>query len=131
MTMNGNGDQPLKDYEVGYGRPPVEHRFKKGQKPPARKRRRKDATSPQVLLWQILNEQKRVELNGEVRWLSASEIIIRKAFALSDAGSSTIQRLLTAVVLAEAEGEGDEQPRIETNPEAEVASIWTERRRIG
>ena len=128
--MNQDDDQPPRRSDVGYGRPPAEHQFKKGQKPPPRKRRKKPQESAQVVLWRILKELKRVEINGKPMWLPMSEIIMRKAFMLADEGHPSIQRLLTDIALANAEDDEEAQPRIETNPDHEEASVWTERRRL-
>lgn len=123
-------NQPPKRSDVGYGRPPVEYQFKKGQKPPPRKRRKALDETAQAVLWRILKEQKRVEINGEVRWLPASEIIIRKAYMLSDEGKPTIQRLLTAIALANVEEEGEAHPRIEISSDPRDPDVRTERRRL-
>ncbi len=129
--MNDDECQRPKRSDVGYGRPPPEHQFKRGQKPHPRKRRRKEKESAQTVLWRILRETRRVEINGEIRWLPTSEVIIRKAYMLSDQGFPTIQRILTAIALAIVDQQEETLPRIETNPDSADAAIRIERRRLG
>ncbi|NTZ43288.1 hypothetical protein G7A66_09355 [Altererythrobacter sp. SALINAS58] len=94
--------QPGKRTDVGYKRPPREHQFKKGQKPPPRRRKEKSADSlrPSELLWGILQEERRVTQGGKVRWMSNSELLMHRAHELAQKGNPTIRRLLLDLMMA-------------------------------
>jgi hypothetical protein len=91
---------PVKRSDVGYGRPPIEKRFKPGQKPPPRKQKKElPELSGREILWRILQEERRILANGKVTWMRTSEIIIRKAYQLADGGNSTLQRLMSELLM--------------------------------
>ncbi len=79
---------------MGYKRPPKKHRFKKGQKPPPRKGKRKaKSESPRKLLSRLLAELRRGRMGRKVTWFSTGELVVRKAFEVAER-SPTIHRLL-------------------------------------
>jgi hypothetical protein len=87
--------------DVGYKRPPVEHQFKKGQKPPPRKAKATSAKlSPVEILWQILKECRPVSRKGKRAWISNTELILLKAFELAERGNPTMQRAVTDLLLS-------------------------------
>ena len=90
--------------DVGYGRPPPEHRFKKGQKPPARKKKDKP-TKVQLreVLRKVLQERHRVVLNGKTRWVSAVELVLRRAYQEAEKGNATLRRELTTLLFSSEE----------------------------
>lgn len=81
------------DYKVGYKRPPIEHQFKEGQKPPPRKKKRGPSQSPRKLLARLLAETRRARLGGKIVWRSAGELVVHKAFEVAER-SPKIDRLL-------------------------------------
>ena len=88
--------------DVGYGRPPVEHQFKPGQKPPPRKAKAKKEPfkSPLAALWKVLQEQRRIVVNGKAIWLSNAELILRTGFELAEKDdNATISRLVADLML--------------------------------
>ena len=69
---------PGDDYEVGYGRPPAEHRFKKGKSgnPAGRPKRKKNGQSVDAAA--ILNESLLVQTAGGPRTMSTYEVVVRR-----------------------------------------------------
>lgn len=115
MNENDPPDgQPTKRADVGYKRPPAEHRFKKGQKPPPRKKKESEALSPRDLLWRILQEERRVIIDDKPQWMRVSEIVMKKAFHLAEKGSPTVSRLVTELLMSVGEKEERQEghPRI-------------------
>lgn len=86
--------------DVGYGRPPKEHQFKPGNKPPPRKRsiKPKEPTTAE-LLWTILQEDVRTTSAGRVRWMTKAEVLYRKAHELADHGSPAMRRLIMELMM--------------------------------
>ncbi len=96
---------PAKRADVGYKRPPAEHQFKKGQKPPSRKLKGKAVGfSPTEILWDVLREQRRVTIDGKVRWISNADLIWRKAMQLAEIGNATMQRAVNSVLFSLDDG---------------------------
>ncbi len=94
--------------DVGYKRPPVETRFKKGQAPPLRKKKhRSKEDDPTQTFWEVLQESRRAMINGEVRWATTSELIVRTAFIEAEKGSPVLQRLLNQLLLGKGIPEED------------------------
>jgi hypothetical protein len=84
----------------GYKHPPKEHRFKPGQKPPPRKKKRASSkTDARQLFWRVLQEPRRAIVDGKRGWFSTSDLIVRKAFAVAEQGNSTLNRLLNQLLL--------------------------------
>jgi hypothetical protein len=72
-----DGRKTAGGYEVGYGKPPKEHRFTKDRQPFSRGRRKK-ARSGQTDVAALLNEPIPVRTGDVVREMSAFEIGLRK-----------------------------------------------------
>lgn len=104
MTTDGE----KKRTDVGYGRPPVECRFKKGQKPPPRKKKVASSLSAADIFWKVLNEKQRVKLDGKVTWRSNAELIVRRANLEADKGSAILNRLLNESLLRSDAPENDD-----------------------
>lgn len=100
-TLPNAPEAKSKRTDVGYKRPPVEHRFKKGQKPPPRKAKATSAKlSPIEILWQILKESRPVSRKGKRVWISNTALILHKAFEHAERGNPTMQRAVTGLLLA-------------------------------
>jgi hypothetical protein len=84
------------DYEVGYGRPPTQHRFKPGQSgnPGGRP---KGARSFNSLLEEQLNATVSVNVGGKKRKISVLEALLKRLVqkGLSDGDARAIERLLS------------------------------------
>ena len=85
---------------VGYKRPPVETQFKKGQKPPARKKKPElQEGDPTRIFWAVLQQPRRALINNKAQWATTAELIVRAAFIEAESGSSILQRLLNQMLL--------------------------------
>ena len=77
---NDNGDQPEqgrnRDYEVGYGRPPVETRFQAGGVGNPKGRPKKTKTVGQIIE-AALTTRVTIEVNGRAKFVTAQEVILR------------------------------------------------------
>ena len=109
MMATSDDGATSKRADVGYKRPPVETRFKKGQKPPPRKKKAAPEFSAHDLLWKVLHDTRRVNHNGEVRWLTNAELIVRAAMLEAEKGSSVLHRLLARFWLFEEDGSAIEE----------------------
>ena len=66
-----------RDYEVGYGKPPKEHRFKKGQSGNP-KGRPKGALNIATVIDRVLREQVVITENGERKTISKLEASVKQ-----------------------------------------------------
>jgi hypothetical protein len=87
------------EYRVGYKRPPLETRFKKGQKRPRRKEKVVQNFSPKDLFWSVLQERRRVIINGKATWPTNAELIARRALLEAEKGSPVLMRLSNELLL--------------------------------
>ena len=106
--MDSIADNDGKRTDVGYKRPPVEHQFKPGQKPPPRKKRADKPQSRTALLVSILGEVQRVEIGGKVRWCTKAQLLLMVAFQLAEKGSPTLSRALLDYLMVD-------EPPVEEN----------------
>jgi hypothetical protein len=68
-----------KDYEVGYGKPPAQHRFQKGQS--GNPRGRKSAKLNEAeLIAKVRDEPITMTINGKTRKVTAFEAAVRKTY---------------------------------------------------
>jgi hypothetical protein len=94
--------QPLeRDYEVGYGKPPKQHRFKPKAKnadrsPKTKRARRKRGEPEQVDLHALLIEPVSVVKGGKVQRMDPFEAMLRKHLELSlkERSASAIKAIL-------------------------------------
>ena len=123
--MDKDGENPTPNYVVGYGKPPVEYQFKKGEKRKARARSGSSSPSHTELYWQILQEPHRVTRGSKVVWMTKAELIVEIAFQLAEAGNRMLRRRLTDLLLA-AESEASDQLgyKIESDPDAPTNFFW-------
>jgi Family of unknown function (DUF5681) len=84
-------------YEVGYGRPPVAHQFKKGQSGNP-KGRRKGSHSVESLLFRELNELVAVQEGGRRRSISKLEAVVKQVANKAASGDFRSQKLLIALM---------------------------------
>jgi len=99
-----------KDYEVGYKKPPVETRFKKGQSGNSSGRPKKIAQKldPGKVLQSIDNEEIVVKVDGKRIRITKQEIFFRQLFTRAIRGDLTAARLIAKMAAnyfgPEAEG---------------------------
>lgn len=70
---------------VGYKRPPVEHQFKKGQKPPGSGRRR-ESKNYETIAGELLESRIMVIEGGKKVRMSRKEALFRRAYATAMSG---------------------------------------------
>lgn len=84
---------PSDDYKVGYGRPPLRSRWKKGQSGNSRKKPRRPDNTIEILD-RLLLSPVTLSLNGETRHIPALEAIVSQLQLKELAGSSKASRTL-------------------------------------
>jgi hypothetical protein len=104
-TSDGTGDACVEhacgDYRVGYSRPPVEHRFKPGDRANP-KGRGKKTRNRKVVVRELLFEPVTVSEGGEVKQMPALEVVIKKMLAQALKGDH--RSALTILGLAPRDG---------------------------
>jgi hypothetical protein len=90
-----------RDYEVGYRRPPVAHRFKPGNNANP-KGRKKKTRNRKVVISDILLEPITVKEGGEVKQMSQLEAVLKKTMSKALAGDH--KAALTIIGIAQREG---------------------------
>lgn len=110
MSAEDGGSPPDgRPYEVGYGKPPVAHQFRKGQSGNPRGRPKRSRTIS-TLLREALEKPIRVTENGEQRQISTKEAFVGKLIAGAIRGSQRDTRdllRLLEVYLPEAKEPAD------------------------
>ena len=82
------------DYEVGYRRPPKEHRFRPGEIHNPRGRPSRPKPTLAEILTRVLAEIETIEINGERRRRTNAEIIAMALLQKAIAGDVTARRLM-------------------------------------
>ena len=83
-----------KDYDVGYGKPPKQHQFKKGQSGNPRGRP-KDSRNLKQVLMEVAQEELPITENGQLRVVSRKEALVRTLFAKALKGDLRATKQLT------------------------------------
>ena len=85
-----------KDYEVGYRKPPVETRFRKGQSgnPSGRPKRVSEELDPGMILQCIDSEEITLSINGKPARMTKAEIEFRQLFSKAIRGDMSAARLI-------------------------------------
>ncbi len=113
-----NAPRGPKRNDVGYKRPPVETQFKKGQKPPPRKKREAKILNATEILAKILAEERRVTRAGKMVWETNAALLVEIAFQLAEKGNPTLSRALTDALIAEDKPQPwIDEPRFVTDPD--------------
>jgi hypothetical protein len=125
MASDGQSDSELEVEPVGYMRPPRQHQFRKGQKPPPRKKREMGREDAHELFWRVLQEPRRVLIDGKPVWASATELIVRLAYSEAEKGSPTLQRLVNQMLLEDDSPAAQEMPEIIVEPDHPEPETFT------
>ena len=119
MDENTPPDHAAKRSDVGFKRPPVEHQFKKGQPRPPRKKEVDPAQVPlSKTLHKVLSEPRRVVIAGKVRWISAADLVVKRAWQEAEKGSATLRREIMRLLLSCEAPSADLAPLIVVDPSA-------------
>jgi len=92
---------PSTRHRVGYGRPPVEHRFKQGNNANP-KGRKKKTRNRKVVISELLFEPINVREGGEVKQMPVLEAVLKKLLSKALAGDN--KAALTIIGIAQREG---------------------------
>lgn len=104
--QNGKGkDKKEKDYEVGYGKPPKEHQFQKGQSG-NRKGRTKGSRGLKTDLNDELNATIAIKFNGKLVKGTTQRLAMRTLAARAATGDVRAIKLLTDLII-QVFGPGD------------------------
>ena len=109
---------PAKRSDVGYKRPPREHQFKKGEKPPPRKKEAIGQVPMSETFRKILDEPRRVVLAGKVRWVTCADLVIMRAWQEAEKGSATLRREMLRLSLSSEAPAAEQAPLVVTDPSA-------------
>jgi hypothetical protein len=111
------------DYEVGYRKPPVATRFKKGQSgnPSGKPRKIAPELKPGKILQSIDNEEMIVKIDGKGKRMLKAEICFRQLFNKAMKGNLTEARLIAkmAAKYFGPEAEGPSETRFFIVPDKE------------
>jgi hypothetical protein len=119
------GNNEENDYEVGYRKPPVETRFKKGQSgnPSGRPKKIAQELDPGKVLQSIDNEEIDVKIDGKRKRMPKAEIQFRQLFTKAIRGDLTAARLISSMAKKyfgpEAEGPSETEFIIVPDEESE------------
>jgi hypothetical protein len=86
-----------KSYEVGYGKPPLSSRFKKGQSGNPRGRRKKLPT-PEEAAARLMQGKVTVSENGVTKTITRSDALILQMFKAACKGSTRAMAMLTQML---------------------------------
>ena len=111
------GDEPISDADrVGYGRPPVKNRFRKGQSGnPAGKRRRRERQRVETLIRTEAMRLLTLREGEKITKIPALQAVLRSQITAAAKGNVTAQRaIIKAVQDIEAAGEARIAPGADT-----------------
>ncbi|XBQ17394.1 MAG: DUF5681 domain-containing protein [Oceanicaulis sp.] len=106
----------MADYDVGYKKPPKEHRFKKGQSGNPAGRPKKKGPAASDLMAAFITEHIAVTKNGEITDVSRFEAFQSQVYTLAMKGDKAAMRLFiqmcqAAGVMRPAQKDADEAPK--------------------
>ena len=132
MEDGTSGPPPrAKRTDVGYKRPPIEHQFKPGHKPPPSKKGRPHQKTVTQTLMMILREEQRIEINGKPRWITNGALLIEVAFQLAEKSNPTLSRALVDYLMAsEKPPRVNDEPLIEIDPDGELSGVFHYTRKV-
>jgi len=120
--MSGSGDGNNKDYEIGYGKPPKQTQWKKGQSGnPAGKKSKAESFAD--MLKKIADEEIIVSKNGAPVAMTNFEAMTRKAFLMAQGGHPQFYRAVSKELLGDGDRHGS--PAFEVS-EADIEVLETE-----
>jgi Family of unknown function (DUF5681) len=90
------GHKPAGNYEVGYGKPPMAHRFKAGNKANPRGRR-KGARNRKVIIQDVLLEPVTVREGQITRQMSALEAVLKKTMSKALSGDNKAALIIIGI----------------------------------
>jgi hypothetical protein len=118
------------NYEVGYGKPPVAHRFKHGNQANP-KGRRKGSRNRKLVIQEILFEPVTVRENGQTKRMPGLEALLKSILGKGLRGDH--KSALAIIGLAQREGllTPEQEQAVESLPDSDLAILDDARRRFG
>jgi Family of unknown function (DUF5681) len=99
MPMSKKKEPPQNSNPVGYGKPPVHTRFRKGKSGnPTGKRKHGEAERAEALIWEEVHRLLTVREGHAVKKMPALQAVIRSQIACAAKGNVTAQRALVKIV---------------------------------
>ena len=128
------GDHPAKnrpkaDYDVGYGKPPVAHRFKHGNKANP-KGRKKGTRNRKVVIHDVLFEAVTVREGGEIRQMSALEAVLKKMLSKALAGDNKAAFAIVGIAQKQGILTPEQEQVVDDLSESDIAIMEDVRRRL-
>jgi hypothetical protein len=114
--------QPEGDYEVGYAKPPAEHRFKPGNNANPKGRRR-GTKNRGVVIRDVLLEPITVRVGGETKQMSKLEALFEKTISEALAGDKKAAALIFAVAQKEGLLTPEQEEAAESLSETDAAVL--------
>jgi hypothetical protein len=124
------GSNEEKLYRVGYGRPPVETRFKPGMSGNPKGRGKRKTSFSQVTE-QVLNEKIELRIGDRVLRMSNRQALVRSAIRQALAGKPRLLTVMPAIMRYESEclqGESDAELNLPAKDEAILADFLARHR---
>lgn len=135
--INGNetladaptSSRPRGDYDVGYRKPPAQHRFQPGNKANP-KGRRKGSRNRKLVIQDVLFDPVTVRENGETKKMPALEAVLKKTLAKALTGDN--KAALTIIGIAQREGilSPEQEEAVEDMSASDLAILEDVRRRL-
>jgi hypothetical protein len=114
------------DFEVGYGKPPVATRFKKGQSgnPSGKPKKIARKLDPGKILQSIDNEEITVKIDGKEKRIQKGEVYFRQLFNKAIKGSLSDARLIASMAARHfgLESEAPGETRFIIEPDKKLVS---------
>ena len=106
-----DADDDESDFEVGYKKPPRQHRFKPGNKAAAGKRGEKNAQGVLSMIRRVMKERVAVTIDGKRVRMSRQEAIIRHMIYDSKKSNKDVLRLLELIMTSPQESMDEVTPQ--------------------
>jgi hypothetical protein len=115
-----------KDYDVGYGKPPPQHRFQKGQSGNPRGRRSAKLNEAELIA-KVRDEPITMTINGKVRKVTAFEAAVRKTYmtVLAKGNVRDLEKLLQLYARFGAEPEALRNAQMKEDADKVIETIMT------
>ncbi len=120
----------IKDYVVGYGRPPEETRFQHGRSGNPKGRPRKPKTVAAVIE-EALSKRVKVQENGRSRSLSAEEVIVRRLVHDAAKGDSRAVRMLFTLIARYGHSPAESIEPRDLEADQEILEAYFKRKNAG
>lgn len=119
-------NKDLKNYEVGYGRPPREHQFKPGQSGNPKGRPKKNNNFAEDIL-EEMSEVITIQENGKLKKITKKRALAKRLIADSLSGKISAIKLLTPILAGETNIKDEVEEEL-TSQDAQILEDYIKRR---